>query len=83
MAIKKDELDTWLESLNTMYHGTVKTSTRTSIRIVNSPAIKELLSIPLDSLFELYGNLILAGFEKDEAITIIVSIIRDYEQRTA
>jgi hypothetical protein len=27
MAIKKDELDTWLESLNTMYHGTVKTST--------------------------------------------------------
>jgi hypothetical protein len=25
----------------------------------------------------------LAGFEKDEAITIIVSLIRDYEQRTA
>jgi|LakMenEpi03Aug12_release.lakeMendotaPanAssembly.Ray.scaffolds.fasta_scaffold4241394_1 hypothetical protein len=83
MAIKKDELDTWLESLNTMYHGTVKTSTRTSIRIVNSPVIKELLNINLDSLYELYGNLILAGFEKDEAITIIVSVIRDYEQRTA
>lgn len=83
MAIHKDELDTWLESLNTMYHGTVKTTTRTSVKIVNSPVIKELLNINLDSLFELYGNLILAGFEKDEAITIIVSVIRDYEQRTA
>jgi hypothetical protein len=83
MAIKKDELQGWLDSLNTMYHGTVKTSTRTSIRIVNSPVIKELLNINLDSLYELYGNLILAGFEKDEAITIIVSVIRDYEQRTA
>jgi hypothetical protein len=82
MARKKDELDTWLESLNTMYHGTVKTSTRTSVRVIKSPAIKELLSIPLDSLFELYGNLVLAGFEKDEAVTIIVSVIRDYEQRT-
>lgn len=82
MAIKKDELDTWLESLNTMYHGTVKSST-TSVRVVKSSTVKELLSIPLDSLFELYGNLILAGFEKDEAITIIVSLIRDYEQRTA
>jgi len=81
MAIKKDELDTWIESLNTMYHGTVKSST-TSIRVIKSPAIKELISIPLDSLFELYGNLVLAGFEKDEAITIIVSIIRNYEQRT-
>lgn len=83
MARNKDELDTWLDSLNTMYHGTTKTTTRTSVRIVNNPVIKELLSIPLDSLFELYGNLILAGFEKDEAITIIVSVIRDYEQRTA
>jgi hypothetical protein len=83
MAIKKDELDTWLESLNTMYHGTVKTTTRTSVKIVNSPVMKELLNINLDNLFELYGNLILVGFEKDEAITIIVSLIRDYEQRTA
>lgn len=82
MAIKKDELDTWLESLNTMYHGNYKNST-TTVSVVKKKVIKELLSIPLDSLFELYGNLILAGFEKDEAITIIVSLIRDYEQRTA
>jgi hypothetical protein len=82
MAIHKDELDTWLESLNTMYHGTT-TTTRTSVTIVEKPVIKELLSIPLDDLFELYGNLILVGFEKDEAVSIIVSLIRTYEQRTA
>lgn len=81
MAIKKDELDTWLESLNTMYHG--ETVSSTTVRIVEKSVIKELLSIPVDIVFELYGNLILAGFEKDEAITIIVSVIRDYEQRTA
>jgi hypothetical protein len=81
MAIKKDELDTWLESLNTMYHG--ETVTNTTVRIVEKSVIKELLNIPVDTLFELYGNLILAGFEKDEAITIIVSLIRNYEQRTA
>ena len=79
MAIKKDKLDTWIESLNTMYHGA--SVTNTTVRIVEKSAIKELLNIPLDSLFELYGNLILAGFEKDEAITIIVSLIRGYEQR--
>jgi hypothetical protein len=82
MTIKKDELDTWIKSLNTMYHGTVESSIK-SVTVIKSPALKELLSIPLDSLFELYGNLVLAGFEKDEAITIIVSIIRNYEQRTA
>ena len=83
MARDKDELDTWLESLNTMYHGSVKTTTRTSVKVIQNPVIKELLNINLDSLYELYGNLILAGFEKDEAITIIVSLIRGYEQRTA
>jgi hypothetical protein len=79
MAIKKEELQGWLDSLNNMYHGTKVSST--TVRIVEKSVIKELLDIPLDSLFELYGNLILAGFEKDEAITIIVSLIRGYEQR--
>lgn len=79
MAIKKEELQGWLDTLNNMYHGTSVSST--TVRIVEKSAIQELLNIPLDSLFELYGNLILAGFEKDEAITIIVSLIRGYEQR--
>jgi len=83
MAIHKDELDTWLDSLNTMYHGSNKTTTHTNIKIVKNPVMKELLNINLDTLFELYGNLILVGFEKDEAISIIVSLIRGYEQRTA
>ena len=79
MAIKKEELQGWLDSLNSMYHGT--SITNTTVRIVEKSATKELINIPLDSLFDLYGNLILAGFEKDEAITIIVSLIRGYEQR--
>jgi hypothetical protein len=79
MAIDKSELQGWLDSLNTMYHGA--TFTNTSVRTVKKSVVQELINIPLDSLFELYGNLILAGFEKDEAITIIVSLIRGYEQR--
>ena len=80
--MKKDKLDTWLESLNTMYHRTVKTTTSTNVRIVTNPKEKDLMTVSLDTLFELYGNLILAGFEKDEALVIITSVIRDYEQRT-
>ena len=64
MAIKKDELDTWLESLNTMYHGTVKTSTRTSIRIVNSPVIKELLNIKFDEFQVIKWSFILTKISR-------------------
>lgn len=78
MAIDKSELQGWLDSLDSMYHG--ESVTNTSVRVIKKKVLKELINIPLDSLFELYGNLILAGFEKDEAITIIVSLIRDYER---
>lgn len=78
MAIDKNELQGWLDSLDSMYHG--ESVTNTSVRVIKKKVLKELINIPLDSLFELYGNLILAGFEKDEAITIIVSLIRDYER---
>lgn len=78
MAIDKNELQGWLDSLDSMYHGA--SVTNTSVRVIKKKVLKELINIPLDSLFELYGNLILAGFEKDEAITIIVSLIRDYER---
>jgi predicted HAD superfamily Cof-like phosphohydrolase len=36
-----------------------------------------LISVPVDKLFELYGNLILAGFDKDEAILIVVGIAQN------
>jgi hypothetical protein len=36
-----------------------------------------LISIAPDKLFELYGNLVLAGFSEDEALIIIVGIARN------
>jgi hypothetical protein len=33
--------------------------------------------VPLEALFELYGNLIMAGFEKDEALVITCAVIRN------
>lgn len=38
---------------------------------------KPLVSIPPDKLFELYGNLVLAGFSEDEALIIIVGIAQN------
>ena len=35
---------------------------------------KPLISIPVDKLFELYGNLVLAGFTEDEALIIVTGI---------
>ena len=36
-----------------------------------TPNDDSILSIPLDKLFELYGNLILSGFSVSEAIEIV------------
>jgi hypothetical protein len=40
-----------------------------------------LISITPDKLFELYGNLVLAGFSEDEALIIIVGIARNDSNR--
>ena len=35
---------------------------------------KPLLDVSVDKLFELYGNLVMAGFNQDEALIIIVGV---------
>jgi len=56
-------------------NGTTSTK-KTSITI--KPVTKEPafeLAMSVDKLFELYGNLILAGFSQDEALIIVVGVI--------
>lgn len=56
-------------------NGTTSTK-KTSITI--KPITKEPefeLVMSVDKLFEMYGNLILAGFSQDEALIIVVGVI--------
>jgi hypothetical protein len=69
----------WLALLSKLNGGTKVTSSSVKIRYTESEPIS---NVPVGALFELYGNLILAGFEKDEALVIICSVIRaDYVER--
>jgi hypothetical protein len=53
-------------------------TTTKQTKITLKPAIKEKefeLALPVDKLFELYGNLVLAGFSQDEALIIVIGVI--------
>jgi hypothetical protein len=66
-AIKENE---WLEFLRTV--GAKKTTTVTYKNVNENDGA--ILSMPLDKLFELYGNLVLTGFTEDEALIIVTGI---------
>jgi hypothetical protein len=53
--------------------GTITTNTVT----VKHKSEQPLITVTPDKLFELYGNLVLAGFSEDEALIIIVGIARN------
>jgi len=53
--------------------GTITTNTVK----VKHKSEQPLISVTPDKLFELYGNLVLAGFSEDEALIIIVGIARN------
>ena len=75
----------WIDLLNTIYNTTQpNASTSLSISSVRTITKSEpdLIPIPLDKLFDLYGNLILVGFEKDEALSIVNTVVTNAE-RTA
>jgi hypothetical protein len=73
----------WIDLLNTIYNTTQPNAlTSLSISSVTTITKKEPDLIPLDKLFELYGNLILVGFEKDEALSIVNTVVTNAE-RTA
>lgn len=77
--MSKDINSEWLALLSKLNGGTKVTSSSVKIRYTESEPIS---NVPVGALFELYGNLILAGFEKDEALVIICSVIRtDYVER--
>ncbi|NDB57276.1 hypothetical protein EB001_02320 [bacterium] len=60
----------WLDFLTN-----IKTTKSTTITVKHKTFDdKPLLNIPVDKLFELYGNLVLAGFTEDEALIIVVGI---------
>jgi len=75
----------WIDLLNTIYN-TTQPNASTSLSISSVTTITksepDLIPIPLDKLFELYGNLILVGFEKDEALSIVNTVVTNAE-RTA
>lgn len=60
----------WLDFLTN-----IKTTKSTTITVKHKTFNdKPLLNIAVDKLFELYGNLVLAGFTEDEALIIVVGI---------
>ncbi len=77
--MSKDINAEWLALLSKLNGTTTYTTNSVKIRYKESEPIS---NVPVGALFELYGNLILAGFEKDEALVIICSVIRtDYVER--
>ena len=64
----------WLDFVSKI--GTKTTTTTNSVTIKNKSE-QPLISIAPDKLFELYGNLVLAGFSEDEALIVIVGIARN------
>jgi hypothetical protein len=77
--VSKDINSEWLALLSKLTGTTTYTTNSVKIRYKESEPIS---NVPVGALFELYGNLILAGFEKDEALVIICSVIRtDYVER--
>ena len=76
--MSKDINAEWLALLSKLNGTTTYTSSSVKIRYKEA---KPLINVPLEALFELYGNLVLAGFEKDEALVITCSVIKDDNER--
>ena len=69
--------DKWIEFLRSVNK---PNTSSLSIKTVTTRIKREeesLLPIPPDKLFDLYGNLILAGFEKEEALAIVIMVIKN------
>lgn len=78
--MSKDINSEWLTYLRSINGDTKVTSSSVKIRYKQA---KPLINVPLEALFELYGNLIMAGFEKDEALVITCSVIKDNDERAS
>jgi hypothetical protein len=74
MRMDKNSNESWLDLVSKI--GTKTTITSKSVTVKNK-SDEPLISIPPDKLFELYGNLVMAGFSEDEALIIIVGVSRN------
>jgi len=70
----------WLDLAKKLNGSTTYTTSSVKIRYKEP---KPLISMPVEALFELYGNLILAGFEKDEALYVICGVIGNDNERAS
>ena len=70
----------WLDFLSGLNNANTKTTSSVKVTY-KSNTDTALLSISVDKLFELYGNLVLAGFTEDEALIIIVGIANNAVNR--
>jgi hypothetical protein len=67
----------WLDFLASTNQTKTKTTTiETNTKITKTEPIDDSLStIPLDKLFEFYGNLILNGFSVSEALELTAKVV--------
>ena len=62
----------WLDFLTNLSNTNTTTTSKITIKKVSNDT--PLLGISVDRLFELYGNLQMAGFTQDEALIIVVGV---------
>jgi len=62
----------WLDFLTNLTNSSTTSTSKITIKKISNDT--PLLNISVDRLFELYGNLQMAGFTQDEALIIIVGV---------
>ena len=62
----------WLDFLTNLNNTNTTTTSKITIKKISNDT--PLLGISVDKLFELYGNLQMAGFTQDEALIIVVGV---------
>ena len=70
----KDKQPTWYDFAKIINNDNFSSYTSTTLKTVTKKDDKPLVSVSVDKLFELYANLVMAGFEKDEALIIVIGI---------
>lgn len=63
----------WIKFLEQI--GTTSVISETRVTIKDKIQEPDLLPYPIDALFEVYGNLILAGFTEKEALQIVCTVV--------
>lgn len=73
----EDKAKEWLDFLKLVSERPPAKETITHTTITYKKNDKPLIEVPLDKLFEFYGNLILSGFTEEEALVITCSVVNN------